>query len=148
MTSPGCGRRTTVPLPLIRLLGSFNYYCSILNPDNRCPIIQFKKVWLVCVRLERALFLAFQELHLFRATIAALPPLARSLVADLIEHLVDIPLPLAGVGINLGLKRALRDFFRFFLKDLLAFAALVFLATLEQGQVALCMSTVLLFELN
>ena len=61
---------------------------------------------------------------------------------------MHIHLPLAGVGINLGLKGALRDFFSLLLKDLLAFAALVFLATLEQGQVALCVSTVLLFELN
>jgi len=84
MTSPGGGRHTTVSLPLIRLLRCFNYYFSILNPDNSCPIVQFKKVRFVCVRLECALFLAFQEVHLFRAPIAALPPLARSLPADLI----------------------------------------------------------------
>jgi len=92
--------------------------------------------------------LAFQEVHLFRAPIAALPPLTRSLAAYLIQHLVHISLPLAGVGINLGLKGALRDFFSLLLKDLLAFAALVLLATLQQGQVALCVSTVLFFELN
>ena len=61
---------------------------------------------------------------------------------------MHVPLPLTGVGINLGLKGALRDFFCLLLKDLLVFTALVLLASLQQGQVALCVSTVLLFELN
>jgi hypothetical protein len=92
--------------------------------------------------------LAFQEVYLFRAPIAALSPFARSLPADLIQHLVHIPFSLTGVGINLGLKGALRDFFRLLFNDLLAFAALILFATFEQSQIALCMSFVLLFELN
>jgi hypothetical protein len=148
MPSPGGGGHITGSLSLIRLLRCFNNLYSILNPNNLSPIIQFKKVRFVCVGLEGALFLAFQEVYLFRAPVAALPPFARSLPADLIKHLVHITLPLSGVGINLGLKGAFRDFFRLLVNDLLVLAALILFATFEQGQVALCMSMVLLFELN
>ena len=121
----------------------------ILNPNNWSPIIQFKYVRFLYVRLECALFLVLLVFYLFRAPIVTLPPLDRSLPAYLIEHLMHIPLPLTGIGINLGLKGALRDFFRFLLDNPLASATLIFLATLEQSQVALCVSTVLLlFELN
>ena len=148
MTSSGGGGHTTVSLPLIRLLRCFNNLYSILNPNNLSPIIQFKKVRFVCVGLEGALFLAFQEVHLFRAPVAALPPFARSLPADLIKHLMHITLPLSGVGINLGLKGAFRDFFRLLINNQLALAALILFAAFEQSQVAFCMSLVLLFELD
>ena len=48
----------------------------------------------------------------------------------------------------MGLKGALRDFFRLLFNNLLALAALILFATFEQSHVAFCMSLVLLFELD